>query len=85
TNNFPRTALLHFTQVWPLPPQTEHYLQKAKKIISIENNATGQFARLLRQETGFKTHKQILKYNGSPFSVEEITEQLLNELHYGKQ
>lgn len=69
-------AYAYFAQVYPLPKTTEHILSKAKKIISIENNATGQFARLIRQETGYKADHQILQYNGSPFSVEYIVSQL---------
>jgi len=65
-------AMLHFSQVYPIHPDTELYLKKAKKIIVVENNATGQFAKLLKLSTGISIHKSILRYNGLPFSVEEI-------------
>ncbi|MFH0876463.1 MAG: 2-oxoacid:acceptor oxidoreductase subunit alpha [archaeon] len=67
-------ALLHFSQVYPLHPDTIEYLKKAKKTAVLENNATGQFARLIKSETGFGVDKKLLKYNGLPFSVEEITD-----------
>ncbi len=70
------TALFHFSQVHPLHPSTKDYLLKAKKIIVIENNATGQFANLLKLETGIDAHKRILKYSGMPFSVEELVNEL---------
>jgi len=41
------------------------------KLICVESNATGQFARLLNQH-GFKIDAQILKYDGRPFSFEEL-------------
>lgn len=66
-------ALLHFSQVWPLHADTHRYLEKAKRIIAIENNQTGPFADLLRMKTGAVIERKILKYNGLPFSVEELT------------
>lgn len=67
------TAFLHFPQVYPLPKETADYLKKAKKLILIENNQTGQFGDLIKMETGIDIKIRILKYNGMPFSVEEIT------------
>jgi len=69
-------AFLYFKQVYPLPENILMYLEKAKNTICIENNATGQFASLIRQETGFNIHHKILKYNGLPFSVEELTNKI---------
>ncbi len=68
-------AALHFHQVYPLPSQTKKLLAK-KKIIVLENNATGQFAHLLAQEYGVKIADTLLKYDGDPFSVEEVTHRL---------
>jgi 2-oxoglutarate ferredoxin oxidoreductase subunit alpha len=66
-------ATLHFKQVFPLPKNLAAYFDGAKKIIVIENNFTGQFANLLKQE-GIKVTDTILKYNGEPFCMEELTE-----------
>ncbi len=74
------TAFVHFKQVFPLPSKTKELLSKAKNIISIENNATGQFAKLLAMETGIMTNYNILQYNGFPFSVERIEKELKNLL-----
>jgi len=68
-----KTAFLYYKQVYPLHPDTKKYLTKAKKTVVIENNATGQFAKLIKMETGIEIDRSILKYNGLPFSVEEIT------------
>lgn len=74
-------ALLHFTQVYPLPEGTEGYLNRAARIIVVENNATGQFARLLRAETGYTAADQWLKYNGLAFSVEELVDLVQKEVN----
>jgi len=63
-------AFLHFRQVWPLHPGAEALLKKARNLIIVENNATGQFARLLRAHWGIEANHKILRYDGSPFSVE---------------
>ncbi|HOB16597.1 MAG TPA: 2-oxoacid:acceptor oxidoreductase subunit alpha [Defluviitoga sp.] len=67
-----KIAMLHFSQVFPLDKGSVKYLENAKKVIDIENNATGQFARLFKAETGVSIDSKILKYNGMPFSVEEL-------------
>jgi len=69
-------SFLHFKQVYPLHPDTVNYLDTADKTVIFENNASAQFANLIRVETGFEIDEKILKYNGMPFSVEEVTETL---------
>ena len=71
-------AFLYFKQVYPLHDSTKKYLDKADMTISFENNAESQFATLIKNQTDFKIDKNILKYNGRPFSVEEVTESLKN-------
>lgn len=73
-------SLLHFKQVYPLHPNTVDYLHKAKKRVMVENNGTGQFSQLIRLQTGFGVDHKILKYNGLPFSVEELKEELMSVL-----
>lgn len=72
----PGVAQLHFQQVYPLAPAALDDLTKARQLIVVENNATGQFGSLLRREAGIRPTHQLLKYNGMPFSVEELTEKL---------
>jgi len=69
-------SFLHFKQVYPLHEQTSDYLSSAKKTIIFENNASGQFADLIKRETGNKIDKKVLKYDGMPFSVEEVRDAL---------
>jgi len=69
-------ALLHFTQVYPIADKANEYLEKAEEIIVMENNATGQFEKIMQLETGFKADHKLLKYNGMPFAVDELTDEL---------
>lgn len=71
-----KISFLYFKQVYPLHPSTEKTLKKAKKTIIFENNAQGQFADLIKLKTGFEIDKKVLKYNGMPFSVEDIEKNL---------
>ncbi|MHB9027455.1 MAG: 2-oxoacid:acceptor oxidoreductase subunit alpha [Candidatus Latescibacterota bacterium] len=70
-------SLLYFKQVFPLPPNTADYFSGAKKKVIIENNATSQFGQVLLTEAGITMDEKILKYNGLPFSVEELTDELM--------
>jgi 2-oxoglutarate ferredoxin oxidoreductase subunit alpha len=69
-------AFLHYKQVYPLHSDTLKYIEKADRTIVVENNATGQFAKLIKMETGMQVDGSILKYNGLPFGVEEIVREL---------
>ncbi len=70
-------GMLHLSEVYPFPKDTViKQLKNVKNIINVENNATGQLARLLYSETGIKTNAQILKYDGRPFNANEIIDRL---------
>lgn len=68
-------AFLHFKWLYPLPEKVKDFLE-GKVIVDIEQNVTAQFAELLKKELGIEVHHKILKYDGRPFSVEEILEGL---------
>ncbi len=70
-------AMLHFAQVWPLDAAViREALQGSaaapRRIVSVEGNSTGQFASILRQVGALDQCEMILKYNGLPFTGEEI-------------
>jgi 2-oxoglutarate ferredoxin oxidoreductase subunit alpha len=69
-----KIAFLHFKQVYPLSTDTGNYLKKARKTIIFENNVNSQFGNLIKLELGFGIDETVLKYDGMPFSVEEVTE-----------
>ena len=70
-------ASLHFSQVWPLvPDQFLDILQASGKVVCVEGNATGQFARLIQRETGFAMPSRIARYDGLPFTARYILDRL---------
>ncbi|MFA7108496.1 MAG: 2-oxoacid:acceptor oxidoreductase subunit alpha, partial [Sphaerochaetaceae bacterium] len=71
-----KIGYLHFTQVYPISEKVKPYLEKAKNIIIIENNATSQFSKLLTIFTGIEIKNKILKYNGIHFYLEELIEKI---------
>lgn len=76
-------AFLHFPQVYPLPASTAACLKKAQRLICVEGNETGQFADLIKLSTGIDIKERILKFNGSPFSVEELAKEFKRRLRNG--
>jgi 2-oxoglutarate ferredoxin oxidoreductase subunit alpha len=72
-----RVATLHFSQVWPImPEQFIDYLTSAREVVSVEGNALGQLARLIRRETGFDIERKVLRYDGLPLTPEAILREL---------
>ncbi len=73
--NVPGVAMLHFCQLYPLFAKTNQQLSRAKKVLILENNATGQFANLIKLLADYwiPVPNRLLKFNGAPFSVEEVT------------
>jgi len=72
-----KAAMLHFSQVWPMvPEQFFPYLNRAKKVVCVESNASGQLAQLIRRETGFSIDHKILRYDGLPITPQYILRNL---------
>jgi 2-oxoglutarate ferredoxin oxidoreductase subunit alpha len=65
-------AHLHFPQVYPLPHQAHSFLERAERVIVVENNATGQFGKVLKLHADREPDGAILKYDGTAFTVEEL-------------
>jgi len=64
---------LHVRVLWPFQAaEMEKLLANSKKIIVVENNQSGQFARHLRAETGIAAHGHIRKYDGEPFEPAQL-------------
>ncbi len=75
-------AMVHFAQVWPLPLKTARSILSSsgpqpKNVTSVEGNATGQFASILREAGMLRECELLLKYNGMPFTGKEIAERLM--------
>jgi 2-oxoglutarate ferredoxin oxidoreductase subunit alpha len=52
--------------------EVSRILSRSQRVIIVENNFSGQFARYLRSETGFAAHGHIHKYDGEPFMPHHI-------------
>jgi 2-oxoglutarate/2-oxoacid ferredoxin oxidoreductase subunit alpha len=55
-------------------------LSRSKRVIIVENNFSGQFARYLRSETGLEAHGFIRKYDGEPFMPHHIVDSVKEQL-----
>lgn len=72
---------LVFGDIWPLPEKRLRELSgKAKVLINVEQNYTGQLAALISQVTGIRTNHSVLKYDGRPLSAVEIKNKVLEVL-----
>jgi 2-oxoglutarate ferredoxin oxidoreductase subunit alpha len=68
-------AVNHLPIKWIVPFHADaviDILSDAKRIIVVENNYSGQFARYMRSETGISAHGHIRKYDGEPFMPHHI-------------
>ncbi len=56
--------------------EIEKVLKLGGEVILVENNLTGQLGRLIREKTGIKIEKRILKYDSRPFYSDELKEEI---------
>jgi len=72
--NFPNVNYLHLSWINPFPAEAvQKILGRARHIIDIEANFSGQMASLIREKTGIEIKDRLLKYDGRPFFPEEIS------------
>lgn len=69
-----KTNHMTIRQLYPFPTElVASYVGKAKKVVVIENNATGQLADQVKLHVGHADKiKNFLKYDGTPFLPSEI-------------
>ena len=64
---------LQIRMIHPLPKEhVAELLKNATKIITVENNYSGQLAEIIREKTGIQTNFRILKFNGRPITTTEV-------------
>src|SRR6266568_1622056 len=69
----------------PFPAEAVgNILRKAKHIVSMEENYSGQLASLVTEHTGILIQDRINKYDGRPFSEDEVVRALANAYAGGK-
>ncbi|HZJ83301.1 MAG TPA: 2-oxoacid:acceptor oxidoreductase subunit alpha [Clostridia bacterium] len=72
---------LIFGDIWPFPKKKLSELsKKAKCLIDIEQNSTGQLESIIREELLIKCDHRILKYDGRALNGDEIYERLKEEV-----
>jgi 2-oxoglutarate ferredoxin oxidoreductase subunit alpha len=64
--------LVHFRDLWPFPVDTAREALAGGKLVVVENNYTGQFQRLLQSETCIPVDHVLHRYDGRPFSVDDV-------------
>ena len=66
-------GVLHICDIWPFPAESAlAALEGSRRVITVENNYSGQLARLLRQETGIMTVGTVRRYDGRQFTVADV-------------
>jgi 2-oxoglutarate ferredoxin oxidoreductase subunit alpha len=72
--------LLHFADLWPFPTEeTIALMDRANRLVSVEVNATGQLATLIRSQTGKAMDGSILRYDGRSFTPDYILAHVAKE------
>jgi 2-oxoglutarate ferredoxin oxidoreductase subunit alpha len=64
--------LVQFQDLWPFPGEAALEALAGGKVVVVENNYTGQFKRLLQSETCIEVDHLITRYDGRPFSPEDV-------------
>lgn len=71
--SYPNIGYLKYQYIYPLKYEKIIELHEGgARIVIVENNQNGEFAKLIKQESGFEIPERLLKYNGRPFFIEDI-------------
>ena len=69
----------------PFPTRlVEEVLSRAKRKVAIENNYSAQMAGIIREKTGIAVDGKLVKFDGRPFSQNEVYEGVKDILKNGK-
>ncbi len=72
-----KSKMVHWSHVWPIDPQTaQAAVDGVDELVAVEQNFTGQFARLLRAEAQIECGSKVLRYDGRPLTAEDIVTQV---------
>jgi 2-oxoglutarate ferredoxin oxidoreductase subunit alpha len=72
----PRCRFVQVRLMRPFPAAAVRAELEGRQAILVENNFTAQLGSLIREQTGLMLPVQVLKYDGRPFSQEEMVEGL---------
>ncbi|MSQ27534.1 MAG: 2-oxoacid:acceptor oxidoreductase subunit alpha [Dehalococcoidia bacterium] len=80
TANFVQVRLLR-----PFPvEEVSEILKRAKRTLLVEENYQGQLGDVIAAKTGFTVGQRLVKFDGRPFSEEELQEALLTAIREGQ-
>ena len=66
-------SFLQLRMMRPFPTQqVKEILQGAAKVVTFDGNYSAQIASVIRAETGLSVHHEVVKFDGRPFSEDEI-------------
>lgn len=71
---------LHYSYILPLRERKLRALAKKNNLIAVENNYSGQLAKLIKGETGIDIKSRITKYVGTPFFKDELVQILKSKV-----
>lgn len=75
---------IHITWMNPFPKEAvTKLLSSAKNLLLIEANYSGQLGELIRQKTGIEIKDKLLKFDGRPFFVEELENEISKRVQKG--
>ncbi|MDK2865947.1 MAG: 2-oxoglutarate/2-oxoacid ferredoxin oxidoreductase subunit alpha [Clostridiales bacterium] len=76
-DNGQKTAALCFSDIYPMAENVlDDYMKPGITLVNVEGNATNQFGKLLRMETGVKYTHSINRYDGRPFTAKGIMQSM---------
>lgn len=65
----------------PFPKnEVENFIRNAERTLIVENNKTSQLGSIIKEQTGLELDHKILKYDGRPFSPEDIASGIMRIL-----
>ena len=64
--------LVQFQGLWPFPAEAAAEALEGGELVLVENNITGQFKTLLQAETCIQVEHTVSRYDGRPFSPEDV-------------
>jgi 2-oxoglutarate ferredoxin oxidoreductase subunit alpha len=77
-------AMVHLSHVWPFPAEAVAGLvAKDRKVVTVEQNHSGQLAQLLLQECGLRAAGTVRRYDGRPFTVAEVEAGIEEQIERG--
>ncbi|GIK84121.1 MAG: 2-oxoacid:ferredoxin oxidoreductase subunit alpha [Patescibacteria group bacterium] len=73
-----KISYLHYEYLYPVKTKVlKEYAKKAKRLVLVENNATGQLGQIVTAKTEIPFWEKVLKCDGRPFFVEDIVNFIL--------